>query len=229
MKREIGILFIRYKSLIERNIAISFAVGFLLHIIPFTRPFALFVTPFFLLIAGLFVLFSVSFPPDRYLFVWYAVVFLLTFFIEVIGVNTGLVFGSYAYGPVLGPAIFGVPPLIGLNWTIIILGTTIFFAHKINNIFLSALLTASACLVFDIILEPVAMHFNYWRWAGGTIPFQNYLAWFLISLCASISLLAGKKKYGNFLPAFYVFIQAAFFFSLLVFIFIAEWSHEIFL
>ena len=42
-------------------------------------------------------------------------VFLGGFFIEAIGVSTGIIFGSYQYGEALGPKIFHTPLLIGLN------------------------------------------------------------------------------------------------------------------
>src|SRR5689334_22296373 len=37
---------------------------------------------------------------------------------EITGANTGLLFGRYEYGNVLGIKIFGVPLLIGVNWFI---------------------------------------------------------------------------------------------------------------
>jgi putative membrane protein len=39
---------------------------------------------------------------------------------EMIGVNTGYLFGSYHYGDVFGEKLFGVPFLIGLNWFCIV-------------------------------------------------------------------------------------------------------------
>ena len=35
--------------------------------------------------------------------------------VEILGVKTGLLFGNYHYGDVLGPGIMGVPFIIGLN------------------------------------------------------------------------------------------------------------------
>ena len=40
---------------------------------------------------------------------------------EAIGVNTGLLFGTYEYGANLGFKIFGVPLIIGVNWTVLII------------------------------------------------------------------------------------------------------------
>lgn len=40
-------------------------------------------------------------------------------FVEFLGVNYGLLFGEYSYGSNLGPKVFGVPFLIGMNWVIL--------------------------------------------------------------------------------------------------------------
>jgi uncharacterized membrane protein len=47
--------------------------------------------------------------------------------------------------------------------------------------FLLVFLAAILAVVFDYVLEPVAINLNYWQWAYNIIPLQNYLAWFLIS------------------------------------------------
>ncbi|HAK11549.1 MAG TPA: hypothetical protein DCO78_05820, partial [Chitinophagaceae bacterium] len=39
---------------------------------------------------------------------------------EMIGVNTGLLFGNYAYGEVMGAKLNGVPLLIGVNWFVVV-------------------------------------------------------------------------------------------------------------
>ena len=39
---------------------------------------------------------------------------------EIIGVNSGILFGEYTYGSVMGPKLMGVPFLIGMNWFVIV-------------------------------------------------------------------------------------------------------------
>ena len=57
---------------------------------------------------------------DRYLILFFAITFSVGMVTEIIGVNTGRLFGNYAYGSVLGFKIAGVPLLIGLNWFVVI-------------------------------------------------------------------------------------------------------------
>ena len=39
---------------------------------------------------------------------------------EIIGVNTGILFGTYTYGDFFGIKVFDVPLLIGVNWFCIV-------------------------------------------------------------------------------------------------------------
>lgn len=111
----------------------------------------------------------------------FAVVALVGYFSEVIGVATGLLFGSYGYGEVLGMKLFEVPLTLGLLWLLMIYGSRD-LAHRISsNYWLTSLLGASLMTVFDFIMEPVAVELGYWSWENGVIPFQNYAAWFFIS------------------------------------------------
>jgi putative membrane protein len=45
-----------------------------------------------------------------------------------------------------------------------------------------ALITGLLCMGYDFVLEPFASRVrNYWVWADGIIPPQNYMAWFVLS------------------------------------------------
>ncbi|MCB1155806.1 carotenoid biosynthesis protein, partial [bacterium] len=37
-------------------------------------------------------------------------------------------------------------------------------------------------VLLDIFIEPVAIRYDFWSWAGGAPPLQNYVGWFLVSL-----------------------------------------------
>lgn len=57
---------------------------------------------------------------NRFFFLFLAVCFLAGIGVEMIGINTGMLFGDYTYGNVLGYRVQQVPVLIGINWFIII-------------------------------------------------------------------------------------------------------------
>lgn len=135
---------------------------------------------------------------NQFFLLFVVVAFLTGMGTEMIGVNTGTLFGSYRYGSVLGPQINGVPWIIGVNWFVMVYasGVIMHFVHKwISNryeesgtplsrklIALSLVLDGALLTVFfDWVMEPVAVHLGFWKWEGGEIPFLNYSCWFLVS------------------------------------------------
>ncbi|MFZ9661513.1 MAG: carotenoid biosynthesis protein [Chitinophagaceae bacterium] len=109
------------------------------------------------------------------------------FLSEMIGVNTGMLFGSYRYGNILGPKISGVPLLIAINWFMVVYGSGHFISimeKKIRvklNLFSKIFIGASVCTIFDWIMEPAAIRLGFWKWSNPGIPVSNYITWFLLS------------------------------------------------
>lgn len=117
--------------------------------------------------------------------VWSILVVLFGFFIELIGVKTGAVFGRYRYGGTLQPALAEVPLAIGFAWLAMLLCSGALTARvlshvKTPNLALQAGLIAAFMLLFDFFMEPAAMKLNYWQWQDGIVPPRNYLAWFVV-------------------------------------------------
>jgi putative membrane protein len=123
---------------------------------------------------------------------WLVSAFLIGFLVEVIGVNTGWVFGNYYYTDVLGFSLFGVPLLIGLNWFMVSYGSYSFVANLKVKPIIKVLIASVLCVVLDYFLEPVAIELNYWVWLDGTPPIQNFIAWFLLACC-----IQSIAYYGN--------------------------------
>ncbi|MGA0074937.1 MAG: carotenoid biosynthesis protein [Flavobacteriaceae bacterium] len=162
----------------------------------------------------------------------FAIAFVISMGTEIIGVNTGLLFGQYQYGPVLGPKILGVPWLIGLNWFVIVYCSGSFMIHSLElmkskfNIRVTA--TSSTAMVvlggaamatfFDFILEPVAVKLNFWTWNNGDIPLYNYLCWFLVSAVLLRINLQLKKFNAHVFASSLLIIQVVFFLMLYLFL-----------
>jgi bisanhydrobacterioruberin hydratase len=135
---------------------------------------------------------------NRSFYLFITLVFIIGFAAEVTGVNTGLLFGNYNYGNVLGPKWQAVPLVIGINWIIIIYCCGICVTTLLLKIIqpvtdnlpqpsniLKALSVitdgATLALIFDWLMEPVAIKLGFWKW-DGEIPMYNYICWFIISL-----------------------------------------------
>jgi len=211
------------KDLLNREriiilLCVIFLVGLAGHIIISTRPLMLTFTPYLLFLTGISVLFITLRRGELNLLVWCLIVYILTFTLEVIGVKTGILFGSYIYGNTLGFQFLGVPLIIGFNWVIVILGAVTMAEQIDQNIFLTALFTGTLAVLFDIMLEPMAIKLNYWEWNSGFIPISNYYSWFGISFLASILYDLLKIKTSEKIPEIYFTIQLIFFILLSLFI-----------
>ena len=113
--------------------------------------------------------------------IYFLIIFTAGLLVEAIGVNTGVIFGEYAYGSVLGLTIWSTPLMIGVNWLMLIYTTWDMTARVRMPVFLRILASAILMVIFDFVMEPVAIKMGMWTWSGNVIPLQNYLAWFVIS------------------------------------------------
>jgi bisanhydrobacterioruberin hydratase len=108
---------------------------------------------------------------------------------EIIGVNTGWLFGEYAYGDVLGPKIWHTPLLIGINWYLVTAicneVTWRILPHR-SPLWVGAALAAAGCTALDYLIEPGAIALGYWSWAEGLPPLKNYTDWWLVSFVISL-------------------------------------------
>lgn len=153
--------------------------------------------------------------------------FVTGFGVELIGTRTGLLFGEYAYGDVLGVKVLGVPLIIGINWFIIIYccGTTILAiftkltsslpdTEKPGPVLKMASVVSDGALLavfFDWIMEPVALALGYWIWIPADIPILNYVCWFLVSAFLLMIFQICKFEKQNKFAVNLLLIQLMFF------------------
>ncbi len=178
-------------------IAVFFHTIGLIGLLYFDKDFFIRATPFNLLLSFTLLLWTQEKINTRFI-LFVTICFCTGFAAEVIGVNTGMLFGNYTYGDVLGYKLQKVPLLIGVNWFIIIYCCGISI-HTLLMKFvdrgeagkeappkslkaISVIVDgATLAVIFDWLMEPVAMKLGYWNW-NGSIPFFNYLCWFSISV-----------------------------------------------
>lgn len=136
---------------------------------------------------------------NKAFFLFAFIAFAIGMITEIIGVNTGYLFGNYSYGTVMGYKVLGVPLLIGVQWFVTVYCCGIVM-HQLHNwienkyaaqgVLLSprvqtlSLIIDGALLatLFDFIMEPVAIQLDFWEWQNNQIPLLNYACWFGISL-----------------------------------------------
>lgn len=138
----------------------------------------------FMSLLGLIFTYSDYKNTKRLLFILFAFVIGMT--AEILGVQYNLIFGYYKYSDILGPKILGVPLIIGSNWVLLTLcSMSIIEKYKIHWLIKSAIVALMLVFV-DFLIEPVAVHLNFWQWEqGATVfaaPWSNFMGWFFVSL-----------------------------------------------
>ena len=110
-------------------------------------------------------------------------IFSLSIISEIIGVNYGLLFGSYYYGENLGYSIYGVPLVIGLNWVVLTVscGNIAHYLFKKNK-YLSIFFGSLLMLILDVIMEQVSGNIDFWYFNDESLIF-NYITWFILGAC----------------------------------------------
>jgi putative membrane protein len=178
-----------------------------------TQTFFQYLTPFHLLSSFVFLILS---QENRNTSFWKFVILAISvgYLIEVLGVKTQMIFGAYAYQTTLGLKILGVPPMIGINWFLMVFCAGILIekiTKKSSNIFQKTTLGAILLTIFDFIAEPVAISQNMWTWTYGTPPLQNYIAWFIVAFVLLFAFFKLKLRKNNPLGVALFFFQLLFF------------------
>lgn len=174
-------------------------------------------TPFNLITS---LILTVHFQQNKNRSFWIYGIFAYTigFLVEVIGVNTGFIFGEYEYGKVLGAKVYNTPILIGANWLIMLLciGSII---NRVNLNTVGKILAASLAMVLmDVIIEPVAIKLKYWTWSDIDVPLVNYVGWFVTSIILFTGYFNLNFDRKNLVATTVLISQLGFFIALYLFL-----------
>ena len=144
------------------------------------------------------------------LVIW-SIVYLIGMLAEIIGTNTGILFGNYSYGNNLGPKIIGVPPLIGINWIVLTFLTATIARRVIHFKWLSIICGALLMVGLDFFIEPIAPIFDFWSWDEGVAPLKNFIHWFIVSLLMQAVVYDELPEKNHYLPIHHFASQVLFF------------------
>lgn len=162
-------------------LAIFYVVGIVGIAFPSTRGMVLPLSAFHLLLT--FVVVFLARTKNHLNFLLFSLVCTLYgIAVELIGVHTGWLFGSYTYGANLGLKLVGVPYIIGVNWTLMVASSQAVSNKVFKNPILVTLFAAALMTGLDFLIEPVAMKVDFWDWKNGIVPLYNYICWFFVSL-----------------------------------------------
>lgn len=137
---------------------------------------------------------------------------LLGFLLEVAGVQTGLLFGEYAYGPNLGWKVAHTPLLIGINWIMLVYMSVYAARRRASHPVVVAGLAAALMTGIDVLIEPFAMRFGLWDWQAGVVPLQNYMMWFVASFIFALVFGRMNRELHNIVALPLLVLMILFFF-----------------
>lgn len=163
-------------------IVLFHVVGLIGFLVPFLRPLFLQIVPFHLLLMLFLVV--INHQERNLKFVLFLLLMMvLGFAVEWIGVHKHWLFGNYVYDTALGFKVDQIPLMIGINWFLLIYSCGILMEKvSVKEASLKILLGAVLLVLLDLLIEPVAIHSNYWHWLSAEIPSKNYICWLLVSV-----------------------------------------------
>jgi len=178
-------------------VIIFYVVGVLGIGIRFTHLFFIALIPYVLLLSFAIILYShktIEFKKDFFVF---SLIYLVSYLVEVVGVNSHLLFGNYTYGDGLGFKVFETPLLIGINWVMLVFCSASILEWTRWPSIVQAALAPLLMVVYDLVLEQVAPLLNMWSWHENSIPVQNFVTWFIMAASFHVLLKVMKVKTIN--------------------------------
>ncbi|MFZ4455493.1 MAG: carotenoid biosynthesis protein [Bacteroidales bacterium] len=204
----------RFEKEAKFLVMLFYAVGITGMSVSVSQPFFLKLVPFALIFSAFILVVFHQGKWSAKTVALFAAILLLGFLIEMVGVNTGAIFGNYSYGESLGVKIANTPLLIGLNWLLLVyVSASVVDKLKISSA-LKAVLASLAMLTYDIVLEQVAPKIDMWHWENTIVPYQNYAAWFVIAAVFHALFSGFKIKTENRLASTVLLSQFIFFVTL---------------
>ncbi len=171
-------------------------VGVIGYSIDELRQYFILLTPYNLLITGVTLIY---FHVKQGLGKWYLlpIVYLIGWFAEWLGVEYGVLFGEYQYGDALGYKVLSIPLIIGVNWLVLGYAFGAVSQYLFSSRVLIILFASLGMVLLDLLIEPIAIRYDYWLWHDKLIPMRNYVGWFFVSLIVQylLSLVNLKKNF----------------------------------
>lgn len=156
-------------------------------------------------------------------FVIYCIVtYLIGFGIEALGIHTGLIFGHYQYGETLGWKVIGVPLTIGINWLALIYSAGIIMSGWTISDPLKIIIATTCIVLLDMLIEPVAMKYDFWNWENNIVPVQNYIAWYIVTAGLLWFFQRAAFRKDNPIAFMYLLSQFSFFWGLNVLFYVLK-------
>jgi len=192
------------------NFVWFYMVGLVLFILPLTRELFTAITAFTLLLV-ITIVFCFQKEWNSKILTWFTFIIASSFLLEMVGVSTGKLFGTYQYYNSLGLKLFETPLIIGLNWLFLVYASHDIAGRITKRSLLRILLGAGLMLLYDLVLELVAPVMQMWHFDSFYPPVANFVTWFLAAAIFHTGFVWTKIKINNRPARMLFWIQMGFF------------------
>ena len=66
-------------------------------------------------------------------------------------------------------------------------------------------------MFLDLLIEPIAIQYDFWEWKSEDIPLQNFITWWLLAFVFSWGIALVKDKCQNGVAVYLLILQVLFF------------------
>jgi putative membrane protein len=102
--------------------------------------------------------------------------------------------------------------MIGINWLMLVYAAGVSMQRfRLKSPLFRILIGAAILVLLDLLIEPVAVKFDYWTWFNNTIPLKNYICWFGISAVFLLLFESFKFKTQSIVAPVLLLVQFIFF------------------
>jgi putative membrane protein len=201
----------REQNLLILVIILFHLVGLIGFAIPAVQPFFIKLVPWHILL--MLVVILCSHRPMEGKFILFTLLIIISgLVLEWMGVHKNWIFGDYSYGQALGVQLDAIPITIGVNWFLLVYSAGVLMQlSRIRSAIMRIITGAIILVLLDLLIEPVAQHFNYWHWTNGIIPLKNYLGWFIVSVVMLFVFEQFKFKKQSIVAVVLLAVQFVFF------------------
>lgn len=207
----------RYKNKTILFFIVFYTVGILGIVFSPTRPLFIHTIPLVLIMSSIAItLFHSHYQLNT--LVVFAFIIVLSYFVEVVGVSSQMIFGRYFYGGGLGVKVLDTPLLIGINWAMLVYCSASIVTRFSISPMLKIVSASVLMVIYDLVLEQVAPILDMWYWTENNVPTQNYVVWFILALLFHGLVIKNKVETSNPVAPAIFLCQLFFFVFLLIFL-----------
>jgi putative membrane protein len=138
---------------------------------------------------------------------------------EIVGVRTGLPFGDFTYGDVLGVQVLGIPVIVPMGWVMIAYPAYVAARRLTQDQWAFVLVGSWALATWDVFVDPLMVHLGAWQWQHPTpalpgvpgIPLSNVGGWFVVCvvIMALLAALPRRRTHDDQPVALYLWVYAS--------------------